>query len=305
MQDSMYQYMKVGVVHFKAFPECVNGTGPFEKTVSKLCEDDFFTAIEMGLIKDVQQRQEVRRLLDQSGLEVVYATQPTMFPNKLNLNHLDQGERTKAIKAVFNCLREAYDLGATAVRIPAGKDPGPQHREEAKKLLIDSLSQILEKAKEFGNPMITLKIFDRSIDKESLIGPAPDARDIAEALCPSYDRFALLTDLSHFPLLGEEIEYTLTTLQKYVKAFHLGNCVFKDKLSPMYGDLQPRFGVPGGEVGLEMVSKYFRTLADLKLIGPDKLPVMSAEVRPLLAGETSEIILANTKRMIRQAWALA
>lgn len=305
MQGSIYEYMKVGIVHFKAYPECVNGVGPFEKTVSKLCEDDFFTAIEMGTIKDVQQRQEVRKLLDQSGMEVVYATQPTMFPNKLNLNHLDGGERKKAINAVFNCLREAYDLGATAVRIPAGKDPGPEKREEAKKLLIDSLSQILEKAKEYGNPLITLKIFDRSIDKESLIGPAPDALDIAEALSPTYDRFGLLTDLSHFPLLGEELDYTLPMLQKYLKAFHMGNCVMKDKLNPMYGDLQPRFGVPGGEVDMMMVSKYFKKLADLNLIGRDKRPVMSAEVRPLLAGETSEIVIANTKRVFKEAWALA
>ncbi len=305
MQASMYEYMKVGIVQFKAFPECVNGVGPFEKTVSQLCEDDFFTAIEMGTIKDVQQRQEVRKLLDQSGMEVVYATQPVMFPNKLNLNHLDKGERTKAIKAVFNCLREAHDIGATSVRIPAGKDPGPEKREEAKKLLIDSFSQILEKAKEFGNPLVTLKIFDRDVDKESLIGPAPDALEIAEALSPSYDKFALLTDLSHFPLLGEEIDYTLTTLQKYLKAFHIGNCVMKDRLNPMYGDLQPRFGVPGSEVDMMMVSKYFRALVDLKLIGRETRPVMSAEVRPLLAGETSEIVIANTKRVFKEAWALA
>ncbi len=305
MQGSIYEYMKVGIVHFKAFPQCVNGVGPFEETVSKLCEDDFFTAIEMGTIKDVQQRQEVKKLLDQSGLEVVYATQPVMFPGKLNLNHPDKGERKKAIKAVFNCLKEAYDIGATAVRIPAGKDPGDAGREEGMKLLIDSFAQILEEAKKFGNPMITLKIFDRAIDKESIIGPAPDALRIAEALSPSYDRFALLTDLSHFPLLGESIDYTLEMLQKYVKAFQIGNCVFKDRLSPMYGDLQPRFGVPGGEVTTEMVSQYFRKLADLKLIGRDTRPVMSAEVRPLLAGETSEIVIANTKRVFKEAWALA
>lgn len=305
MRASIYEFMKVGIVHFKAFPECVNGVGPFERTISKLCEDDFFTAIEVGTVKDPKQRQEVRMLLEQSGMEVVYATQPVMFPNKLNLSHLDKGERTKAIKAVFNCLKEAYELGATSVRIPAGKDQGPEKREEAKKLLVDSFSQILERAKEMGNPLVTLKIFDRSIDKESIIGPAPDALEIAEALSPSYDRFALLTDLSHFPLLGEEIEYTLTMLQKYVKAFHIGNCVMKDRLSPMYGDLQPRFGVAEGEVDMKMVSKYFRTLADLHLIGPETRPVLSAEVRPLLAGETSEIIIANTKRVIKEAWALA
>jgi sugar phosphate isomerase/epimerase len=305
MQASIYEYMKVGVVHFKAFPECVNGVGPVVETVRKLCEDDFFTAVEMGTIKDIKQRTEAAKLLEISGLEVAYGCQPTIFPNKLNLNHLDKGERQKAINAVFNCLKEAHDLGATSVRIPAGKDPGPEKREEAKKLLIDSLSQILEKAKEMGNPLVTLKIFDRTIDKKSLIGPVDDALDIAEALCPSYEKFGLLTDLSHFPLLGEDPAETLPKLAKYVKAFHIGNCVYKDPLHPVYGDLQPRFGVEGGEVDMPMLRDYYRVLKDLNLIGPDKRPIVSAEVRPLLPMETSELILANCKRTIKEAWALA
>ncbi|RNC29651.1 MAG: hypothetical protein AWM53_00268 [Candidatus Dichloromethanomonas elyunquensis] len=305
MKDSIYEYMKVGVVHFKAFPECVNGTGPIVETLRKICEDDFFTAVEMGTIKDIKQRTEAAKLLEISGLEVAYGCQPTIFPNKLNLNHFDKNERQKALNAVFNCLKEAHDLGATSVRIPAGKDPGTEKREEAKRLLIDSLSQILDKAKETGNPLITLKIFDRSIDKKSLIGPAEDASDIAQALCPSYEKFGLLTDLSHFPLLGEDPAVTLPKLGKYVKAFHIGNCVYRDPLHVLYGDLQPRFGVPDGEVDMPMVSKYFKVLNDLNLIGPNKRPVLSAEVRPLLPMETSELILANCKRTIKEAWALA
>lgn len=305
MQESIYGNMKVGVVHFKAFPECVNGVGPVAETVRKVCEDDFFTAIEMGTVKDIKQRSEAAKLLEISGMEVAYACQPTLFPNKLSLNHLEKGERQKALNAVMNCLKEAHDLGATSIRIPAGKDPGPEKREEAKKLLIDSLAQILDKAKEMGNPLITLKIFDRDIDKKSLIGPVDDALDIAEALCPSYEQFGLLTDLSHFPLLREDPADTLPKLVKYLRAFHIGNCVYKDPLHPVFGDLQPRFGVEGGEVDRPMVSKYFRVLKDLNLIGPDKMPVLSAEVRPLLAMETSELILANCKRVIREAWALA
>jgi len=305
MQESIYGNMKVGIVHFKAFPECVNGDGPIVETVTKLAEDGFFTAIEVGGIKDVKDRATIARILEIAGMEVAYATQPTLFPMKVSLCSLDKTERRKALNAVFNCLKQAYDVGATAIRIPSGKDPGPEKREEAKKILIDSLSQILEKAKEMGNPLVTLKIFDRLYDKEALIGPADDALDIAEALCPSYEQFGLLTDLSHFPLLHEDPAETLPKLQKYVKAFHIGNCVYKDRLHPCYGDLQPRFGVEGGEVDIPMLSKYYRVLKDLNLIGPDKMPMVSAEVRPLLAMETSELIIANCKRAIQEAWGRA
>ena len=305
MQASMHEYMKVGIVHFKAFPECVSGLGPVVETLAKLCEDDFFTAVEMGTIKDTQQLHEAARMLAVSGVEVAYACQPTLFPAKMSLNHLDKGERQKALNAVFNCLKEAYSLGATSFRVPAGKDPGPEKREEAKKLLIDSLSQILEKAKEMGNPLVTLKIFDRDIDKESLIGPCGDALDIAKALAPSFEKFGLLTDLSHFPLLREKPSETITTLKGYIKSAHIGNCVMSDPLHPLYGDLQPRFGVHGGEVDIPMISDYFRVLIDNKLIGPQNRMILSAEVRPLLPGETSGLIIANCKRAMREAWALA
>lgn len=305
MRASIYEFMKVGIVHFKAFPEVVNGTGPVVETLERIAEDDFFTAVEVGWIKDVQQRTRAAQLLKIAHLEVCYACQPAIFSQKLNLNSLDPDQRKRAIKQVFNCLKEAFDLGASAVRIPAGKDPGPEKREEAKKLLVDSLTQICEYARGMGDPAITLKIFDRDIDKESLIGHFRDAFDIAEQLRASYPKFGLLADLSHFPLLREKPEEALPLVKDYLMAFHIGNCVMNDRRHPLYGDLQPRFGVEDGEIDTRDVSAYFRLLADMGLIGPEKRPVLSAEVRPLLPGETSALILANAKRVIKEAWALA
>ncbi|GFN21906.1 sugar phosphate isomerase/epimerase family protein [Thermanaeromonas sp. C210] len=305
MQGSIYEYMKVGIIHFKAFPATVYGTGPILETLRRIAEDDFFTAVEVGWIRDVQTRLEAAQMLKVAHMEVCYATQPAMFSQKLNLNSFDPQERKRAIKQVMNCLKEALDLGATSVRIPAGKDPGPEKREEAKKLLVDSLAQICSYAREMGDPQITLKIFDRDIDKESLIGHFQDALDVARQLRPDFPQFGLLADLSHFPLLREKPEDALPLVKDYLQSFHIGNCVMKDPRHPLYGDLQPRFGVEDGEVGVEDVSAYFRLLAELGLIGREKRPVVSAEVRPLLPGETPELVIANTKRVIREAWALA
>ena len=57
MEDfSIYRYMHLGIVHFKAFPQVVNGEGPVIETMRKIVEDDFWTAIEVGWIKDVKKR---------------------------------------------------------------------------------------------------------------------------------------------------------------------------------------------------------------------------------------------------------
>jgi sugar phosphate isomerase/epimerase len=305
MIDSMYQKMRVGVVHFKAFPGIESGEGPIVETLEKICTDDFWTAVEVGWMKDFRVRNTARHLLDQSHLAVAYATQPRILSNRLNLNSFDDKERGAAINAVKNCVDEAYDLGAEVVRIIAGKDPGDAKRAEAKKLLVDSIQQVLEYGKEEGQMKFTLKIFDRDIDKMNLIGHFVDALDIAKALRPSYPNFGLLADLSHFPLLKEKAEDSIPLIKDYLESAHLGNCVCADRSHPAYGDIQPRFGMAGGEIGLQEVMNFFHVLMDNGFFDRGERPIVSAEVRPVLAGEISEIILANAKRVMRDAWALA
>lgn len=306
MDVSMYQKMRVGIVHFKAFPGIETGVGPILETLEKICADDFFTAVEVGWMKDFRVRNTARHLLDQSHLSVAYATQPKVLSNKFNLNSFDMRERAMAIDAIKSSVDEARQLGAEVVRLIAGKDPGDEKREEAKKLLIDSIHQIMDYAAEDDDGLkFTLKIFDRDIDKKNLIGHVGDAVDVARALRPSYPHFGLLTDLSHFPLLDEDPDVSIPMMADYLEAVHLGNCAFRDKSHPAYGDIQPRFGVPGGETDLPEVTHFFRALTRNGFFDKPERPVVSAEVRPVLAGEISEIIIANAKRVIRDAWALS
>ncbi|MDI7258848.1 MAG: TIM barrel protein [Thermodesulfobacteriota bacterium] len=305
MLENMYQMMQIGVVHFKAYPGIERGEGPILETLEKICADDFWTAVEVGWMRDYRVLNTARNLLDQSHLTVCYATQPKVLSLKLNLNSFDVKERNAAISSVKSCVDEAYDLGASVIRLIAGQDPGDAKREEAKKLLVDSLQQIMEYGKGEGQIDFTLKIFDRDIDKKNLIGHFKDALDVARALRPSFPNFGLLADLSHFPLLRERPEDAIPLIKDYLVSAHLGNCVCADKRHPAYGDIQPRFGLPGGEIDLPEVIHFFRVLKANDFFNKPQLPIVSAEVRPVLAGEISEIVLANTKRVIRQAWALA
>jgi sugar phosphate isomerase/epimerase len=306
MMEPMYAKMRVGLVHFKAFPGIETGDGPILETLEKICADDFWTAVEVGWMKDYRVKNSARHLLDQSHLSVAYATQPKSLTMKLNLNSFDNAERNNAITSIKSCVDEAYDLGAEVVRLIAGKDPGDAKRAEAKKLLVDSLAQIMDYGKDGGGKIkFTLKIFDRDIDKKNLIGRLGDAIDVAKELKPSYPNFGLLSDLSHYPLLNETPEESVPVLRPYLDAVHLGNCVFRDRRHAAYGDIQPRFGVPGGEIDTPQVTNFFKVLAKNGFFEKAERPIVSAEVRPVLAGEISEVVIANTKRVIRDAWAMA
>jgi len=300
---SIYKYMYLGIVHFKAFPQCVGGQGPILETLRKIAEDDFWTAVEVGWMKDVKVRHQASKLLEVSHLKVCYATQPRILGQKLNPSAFDAAVRAKAIDNVKRGIDEAYQLGASSVRVLSGKDPGDEKREEAKKIFIDTLKEWCEYAQQQGDIKIYMKIFDRDIDKAALIGHFKDAADVAEEVYKEYKNFGVLSDLSHFPLLRESPAEAIPLVMKYPMDFHIGNCVVADKKHFLYGDLQPRFGVAGGELDTPDVRDYFKLLLENNLLNPEDKPVVSAEVRPLLAEESSELILANAKRVIKEAWA--
>lgn len=306
VNDSMYAYIKPGIVHFKAYPDVVRGEGDIVGTLRKLCEDDFWSVIEVGWMKDVQVRAEAKAIIDQSHVTIAYACQPAMFSQKLNINHFDPTERKKAMNQIRNCINEAWQLGSRSVNVFSGKDPGDEKRPEAMKILLDSLRQICDWAKEYDNMEVHMKIFDRDVDKAFMVGPFSVALEVAKVMRHYYPKFGLLSDLSHFPLLREDPRTSVNLVKDYLVHYHIGNCIHPDnKKHFLYGDLQPRFGMPETELGVEDVADYIRHLIELGLLNKKDRPIMSAEVRPLLPGETSELVLANTKRVFKEAWAIA
>jgi hypothetical protein len=68
MNDSMHKYMKVGLIHFMAYPSTIKGEGPVLETVKKIVLDDYFDAIELSWIKDIEVRRQVIKMLATSHM---------------------------------------------------------------------------------------------------------------------------------------------------------------------------------------------------------------------------------------------
>ena len=97
----MYKFMKVGLIHFMAYPQLIKGEGPILETLQKIAQDDSFTAVEVSWIKDAKVRQKAKKLLEVSHLTVAYAAQPRLMVKKLNLNSLNETERQEAVNEVL------------------------------------------------------------------------------------------------------------------------------------------------------------------------------------------------------------
>ena len=42
MNESIRKYMKVGLIHFMAYPTVIKGEGPIEESFRKIAMDDYF-----------------------------------------------------------------------------------------------------------------------------------------------------------------------------------------------------------------------------------------------------------------------
>ena len=301
MNDSLYKYMKPGLVHFMAFPSTIKGEGPIVETIKKLALDEYFTAIEITTIKDDEERKLVRKMLETSHMTVAYGAQPRLLTTGLNINDLNEEGRQKALTNLKAGVDEAYELGATGFAFLSGKYE-ESTKEASYQALVKSTKEICAYVKARGNMKVALEVFDYDVDKKSLIGPASLALRYAKEIREEHAHFGLMVDLSHIPLIHETIEESLLPVKDYIIHAHIGNCVVKSPELPAYGDVHPRFGFPNGENDVDQVVDYLRVLLEIGFLNTANPPIVSFEIKPF-GDEDADIVIANAKRTLNEAWA--
>jgi sugar phosphate isomerase/epimerase len=299
------QVVHVGIIHPMIFPETGRGEGPILETVAKIVNDEFFGAIEVSWIKSEDVRMKVARLLAESHLDIIYSGAPPTLNQKVDLNNLNEAVRRESINLAKKMVDEAIYINARICTLLSGPKPVATEKERATKLLSESLIEICDYAKSKGNLMITLEGFDSEYEKRCLIGPTGEAAALANVVRKNCKNFGLTIDLSHLPLLHEKPE-AVAKAGEYLESTHIGNCIIKDKSTPAYGDQHPRFGAPNSENDVPELAAFLKTLARMgffmKKTATSK-PVISFEVKPQ-PDESSDAIIANSKRTLLDAWAM-
>ena len=301
MNEPLCKYMKVGLVHFMAYPATIKGEGPILETIKRLATDEYFTAIEITTIKDPKERLAVKKMLETSHMTIAYGAQPRLLTTGLNINDLNEEGRQNALANLKEGIDEAYEIGASGFGFLSGKYQEAT-KEQSFEALVNSTNEICAYAKSKGHMKVALEVFDYDVDKKSLIGPAPLALRYAQEIRKQHDHFGLMVDLSHIPLIHETIEESLLPVKDYITHAHIGNCVVQSPDLPAYGDVHPRFGFPGGENDVEEVVHYLRVLLDIGYLNTENPPIVSFEIKPF-GDEDAEIVIANAKRTLNEAWA--
>jgi sugar phosphate isomerase/epimerase len=296
VNESIHKYFRIGTIQWMSHPK-----KDLLQSIREIACDDYFDAIELTRIADDVARAQTKRLLEQSHLKVCYGAQPRLLGPKLNPNDLDEAGRRKAEETLLEAVDEAEYLGAEAIAFLAGKW-AEVSKEQAYAQLIRTTKNVCDYAAEKGMG-VNLEVFDFDMDKAVLIGPAPlAARFAADMRCLCHN-FGLLVDLSHFPTTYEDSRFVIRTLRPYITHFHVGNAVVR-KGCAAYGDEHPRFGFPNGANDTPELVDFFRVLREEGFFREEDPYVLSFEVKPW-GDEDPDIIMANSKRVINRAWAMA
>ena len=299
MRESLQDYMRVGLVHFMAFPECMGGDGPIVETVGRLAADPFFEALEITRINDSGKRRQVRECCVQAGVTLGFGAQPILLGGKLDLNHPDAAERARAVTAVRAGIDQAAEMGIGRVAVLSGRVS--EDRAQATDRLIESLLVLCDHAATYGIEIV-IETFDQvPYGKNCLIGPTRDAVRVSEAIRRNHPSFGLMLDMSHLPLQGEEFAAAIAEAGDHLVHAHIGNCAMDDPAHPAYGDNHPRFGAAGTRNGVKELTEFLRVLLEAGYIDREARRIVSFEVKPM-AGESSEAVIAGSKRALVEAW---
>lgn len=301
MNESMRKYMRVGIVNFMAFPATIKGEGDILGATRAICKDDYFDVIEVTWIKDPEVRKQVRKMVETAGLTLAYGSQPRMLTTGSNINDLDAAKRKAALDSLKEGIDEAYELGAAGYAFLSGKyEEGS--KEKSYEALLDSAGQLCDYAKSKGDMPVLLEVFDYDFDKKSLIGPAPlAARFVQDMKCRYHHNFGLMVDLSHIVQIHESLRENLLPIAPWIRHAHIANAVMKPGAEAV-GDMHPRFGFANSEIGVCQVMEFLRILLDIGYLNTKNPPIVSFEVKPW-GDEDPELVIANAKRVLNEAWA--
>ena len=167
--------MRVGLIHFMAYPSVIKGEGAIEETFRKIAVDDYFDAVEITWIKDPEVRARVKKMIDTAHIDVAYGGQPRLLTTGMNINDLDDAARRLAIANLKEGIDEAYEMGAQGFAFLSGKYTDDT-QETAYRALVTSTLELCAYAKSKGDLKIALEVFDFDVDKKSLIGPVALAK---------------------------------------------------------------------------------------------------------------------------------
>lgn len=295
---------------YHIFPDIAKNKTIINERLAAILTDPFFGAVQVPPVGDEGIARTVAASFRLSATRLVYGVGGSLARLGLDLHSLDTTKRAESISKAKELIDEAYLLGAVLIDLNPAKDPGPDRRAEAKAALVDSLTELCEYSvsKNREEPIaISMEHFDRDVDKKYLLGPTSETVEVIEQVKRKVSNIGVTMDISHLMLLGEDPAQSVKIASSHILHAHLSNYILREG-DPRSGDHHPPFWVSYGMVGPREVASFLHALDRVGYFKGEadnpRRGLVTFEIRPG-TGETPEMIIAGSKRILRIAAEMA
>ncbi|TRZ40505.1 hypothetical protein CEQ21_06265 [Niallia circulans] len=292
------EMLEISLVHPGLWPNAANDEKVWEHSIRTVLEDSFFERIEIAPIANSNRRRQFAEWLRVANMNASYLLQPLIFGKELNLHSSNKEEQMQAVNQIMQAMDDAVEAGADRVAVISGpKNLNEQYEDELQRLC-DSLL-LLDKAAKERNLQLDLELFDTDIDKNRFFGNSNMAAHLMNLLEKHTTNLSLLVDLSHVPLLGEDIEETVHNTNNWLGHVHIGNCSI-DRKDDRFGDKHPYFGYQNGCHSVPEVAAFLKDLIEVGYINRSGKAGLGIEIMTT-AGEEPGLLMAGAKRTLIKA----
>ncbi len=301
MEESIYKYLKVGLVQSQAYPDSFVSDENCIENFGKTSGDTFFNAVEFHSPKDRAIRKECMKILKDSGMYRVYMGTVEFANTSSNMISFDKSARKAALGISCRLIDDALEWEAEEILFFSAPDVGEEHRKEAYKYLEEYYINLADYIARQDRIKLTMEINDRNpIAKNFLCGPIEEAIAVCENVKKHYPDFGLTIDLCHLPLLEEEPRATVLKAKDMFVHAHIGTCV-KNPKSELRGDTHPGFQVEYSENNVNDVVEFIKAGIESEAISTEHAMPLSIEVRPY-GDQTADDVVEYAKDILRNAW---
>lgn len=211
--------------------------------VQAIADAGFYRAVELSPVVRREDRDRIRRICADHGLDVATWLTSVLEPRGLDLCAVDETLRQRSVEATKQLLPAAIECGAKAIALVGGPDPGPALRERGYDSTFRSLVAISAAAADLG-ASVMFEPLDRFAHKKRLVGPTDEAVALFARVRAEYPQFGFAFDTAHAALNEEQVLDALDMAGAQLVNVHLSNAVL-DKRDPLYGDHHIMPGAPG------------------------------------------------------------
>ncbi len=268
--------------------------------LARVCDEGEYDGVELADIPEKAMRLRIGEIARAHKLRVAVWQAERQQDTGWGMSSPDRGHRRAALLELKKGFENAAQSAACDVLYIGSPDPGPEVREEARRCLAGSLSELADAAAAFSLRVV-YEPTDRGVNQRGLLGRTADAAAMIETLRAAHPNLCLAWDTAHAALCGDDLDTALRRAYPLLAQIHLADVVV-DQNHEEYGDHHRPLGPPG-LLTMKRIAALFRLLAELRQNNLAQ-PYLSFEVRTRPGGDpwaTEQV----TRKMREAAWQLA